>query len=206
METITLSENSVESIGEWIRRYRKQDGLTLEQLGDRLGISAQAVGEVERGRTGLTLERLNRILEALDVKGQLTLYRETDEAPTAGPTLDRLRLARDVADRILTDHERVIQAVYLYGSTAHGTAQPDSDLDLMVIVNTDSVEKQRLWTDFYESIQEVQMKSGIYVSLQVKTAQQWNKDRSNFKQEVTRRGVKLYGQAGGSRGTLEASA
>lgn len=37
------------TIGDNIRRFRKREGLTQQQLGDKLGVSQSAIGQFEKG-------------------------------------------------------------------------------------------------------------------------------------------------------------
>ena len=55
------------NICENIRKIRKQKGLTLKQLGSKIGVSEQAVGQYERGDRKLKAEMLPKIAAALDV-------------------------------------------------------------------------------------------------------------------------------------------
>ncbi|WP_460945383.1 helix-turn-helix domain-containing protein [Spirosoma daeguense] len=65
------------SIAEKIRLQRLQRGLSQENMADLLNLSTTAYGDIERGKTDLTLSRLTQIAQALDVS-PLTLL--TDEA------------------------------------------------------------------------------------------------------------------------------
>jgi len=50
---------------EQIRLSRLQKGLSQENVGDLLGISTTAYGDIERGKTEMTLPRLYQIAEIL---------------------------------------------------------------------------------------------------------------------------------------------
>ncbi len=54
-------------VGEQIMLARRRANLTQRQLGDRLGVSHVAVGDIERGKTKPNLDHLAAIAEALDV-------------------------------------------------------------------------------------------------------------------------------------------
>ena len=62
---------------EKIRLERLQRGLSQENMADLLNLSTTAYGDIERGKTDLTLSRLAQIAQVLDV-ALLTLL--TDEA------------------------------------------------------------------------------------------------------------------------------
>jgi transcriptional regulator with XRE-family HTH domain len=54
-------------VGEQIMLARRRAGLTQRDLGERLGVSHVAVGDLERGKTKPNLDHLAAIAEALDV-------------------------------------------------------------------------------------------------------------------------------------------
>jgi transcriptional regulator with XRE-family HTH domain len=54
-------------MGEQIMLARRRANLTQRQLGDRLGVSHVAVGNIERGKTKPNLDHLAAVAEALDV-------------------------------------------------------------------------------------------------------------------------------------------
>ncbi|GAB3639455.1 helix-turn-helix domain-containing protein [Spirosoma arcticum] len=65
------------SLPERIRLQRLQRGLSQENMADLLSLSTTAYGDIERGKTDLTLSRLSQIAHVLDVS-PVTLL--TDEA------------------------------------------------------------------------------------------------------------------------------
>lgn len=65
---------------EKIRLQRLQRGLSQENMADLLGLSTTAYGDIERGKTDLTLSRLTQIATVLSIS-PLTLL--TDDALTA---------------------------------------------------------------------------------------------------------------------------
>lgn len=71
------------SLSERIRLQRLQRGLSQENMADLLGLSTTAYGDIERGKTDLTLSRLSQIARVLDVS-PLTLL--TDEITPAQAT------------------------------------------------------------------------------------------------------------------------
>ena len=54
-------------IGEAIRKQRKKQGLTLNELGEKIGISGSLVGQYERGVVNPKYETVVRFANALDV-------------------------------------------------------------------------------------------------------------------------------------------
>ena len=50
----------------YVEKIRKELGLTLQALADRVGASNQQISHLEKGRRGLTVDWLERIAIALD--------------------------------------------------------------------------------------------------------------------------------------------
>ena len=55
-------------VGQKIRAYRKQAGLSQEKLAEKASLSYKYLGEVERGYVNVSLDSLMRIAKALKVK------------------------------------------------------------------------------------------------------------------------------------------
>lgn len=60
--------SSKQIIGKRIKLLRKQKGLTLQGLADRINADRQYVWNIENGEVNLTLDYLDRIAEALGVE------------------------------------------------------------------------------------------------------------------------------------------
>ncbi|MEE8294127.1 MAG: helix-turn-helix transcriptional regulator [Sphingomonadales bacterium] len=56
-----------------IREIRKNKGLTLQDVADRAGTTAQTIGRLETGTRTLSLKWINRISKALEVEGATLL-------------------------------------------------------------------------------------------------------------------------------------
>jgi transcriptional regulator with XRE-family HTH domain len=56
-----------QTLPDKLRLKRLQKGLSQENMADSLGISTTAYGDLERGRTELTLPRIEKIAELLSV-------------------------------------------------------------------------------------------------------------------------------------------
>lgn len=54
-------------IGAQVRRYRKEQGLTQEELAAQAGISASFLGHIERGTRVLSVDTLMRLCQAMRV-------------------------------------------------------------------------------------------------------------------------------------------
>lgn len=55
------------TIGENIRRIRKEKGLTQKQLGERLNMTQSAIGQFENNKTSPKIETVDKIASALGV-------------------------------------------------------------------------------------------------------------------------------------------
>ena len=64
----------VKTVGENIRYYRKLKGLTLEQLGARIGKTKAAVSKYENGRIFIDIQTLYEIAETLCIDIEQLLY------------------------------------------------------------------------------------------------------------------------------------
>ena len=60
-------EAIAKEVGQRIRRYRLDRGLTQEDLAEKAEMHHTYIGQVERGEKNLTIGSLERILAALDV-------------------------------------------------------------------------------------------------------------------------------------------
>lgn len=73
MLLVLLQHNSRKEVamdslfGQRLREQRKANGWTLEQFAERAGLSANYVGDLERGKKSPSLETFCRIVEVLGV-------------------------------------------------------------------------------------------------------------------------------------------
>lgn len=99
-----------------------------------------------------------------------------------------------LAEALKDLYKEKLKAVILYGSVARGTALEDSDVDILVLVDTTQEELQNysdalsdISTDF--ALEYLKVFSIIDISFQ--EFSEW-KDISPFYRNVTRDGVMLY--------------
>lgn len=65
--TISFVENKLHKIAaENVRKYRKEKGLSQEELAARCGLHRTYIGSVERGERNVTLDTLQVIAVALE--------------------------------------------------------------------------------------------------------------------------------------------
>lgn len=55
------------TIGEKIRKIRKENGLTQKQLGEKLGVSYQMIAQYENGKRNPKIDTIEKIADALEV-------------------------------------------------------------------------------------------------------------------------------------------
>ena len=64
-----MARDSGEELGDLLRRYRTESGLTQEELAERAAISARTVSDIERGlRSMVYRETARRLADALDLE------------------------------------------------------------------------------------------------------------------------------------------
>ncbi|MMZ62929.1 anaerobic benzoate catabolism transcriptional regulator [compost metagenome] len=66
-EVVALGIRITEYVGEQVRIIRKSKNYTQEQLGEKVGLPQPYIGGIERGERNISLDTLERILEALEV-------------------------------------------------------------------------------------------------------------------------------------------
>lgn len=68
IDRLTFDMKNLESLPEQIRKIRQGRGLSQENMADQLGVSTSAYGDLERGKTELSLSRLYAIAEILEIE------------------------------------------------------------------------------------------------------------------------------------------
>ena len=90
--------NAPNPAGERIRLARLQRGLSQENMADLLSLSTTAYGDIERGKTELTISRLTQIAGILDTTAIRLL---SDESTPVEPTIrqpDEVERLRETID------------------------------------------------------------------------------------------------------------
>ncbi|MFB4211741.1 helix-turn-helix domain-containing protein [Shouchella sp. JSM 1781072] len=71
-----------QSIGLEIKKIRKQKKFTLKQLAEKTSLSISFLSQIERGKSSMTLESLNKISDALNISAsQFFSKNEYDDRP-----------------------------------------------------------------------------------------------------------------------------
>lgn len=80
--------------------------------------------------------------------------------------------------------------VILYGSEARGDARPDSDIDLLVLVDKDNInldEQLAIGRPLYD----IELDTGVIISSFFDTVKNWNSRVTEFTENVNREGIRL---------------
>jgi len=99
------------SIGEQVRKLRRNQNLTIEQLAEKVGVSVSFIGHIERGSRKASIETFVKISHALGVSTDMFLPPPPDGLVKLGYTqnqLDKARALLELAIRIV-DSEREVK-------------------------------------------------------------------------------------------------
>lgn len=90
-------------MGEQIRFYREQSGLSRERMAELAGVTPRFLADAELGYVGISLSTLKRICEALGVSADRILWRDRQETISLAERLSH------VDDSVLPLLEEMIQ-------------------------------------------------------------------------------------------------
>lgn len=96
------------------------------------------------------------------------------------------------ADNRLPQNRPLTSLVILYGSEARGEARPDSDIDLLVLVDADKLsydDKDRIIAPFYD----IELTTGIIISTLIMPRKEWENRPflTPFQYNVNKEGITL---------------
>lgn len=96
-----------------------------------------------------------------------------------------IRQIKDTLRRVAPDAQAI-----LYGSQARGDARPDSDIDLLILVDkTELTPEEEL--DFARTLYRVELETGVIITPTVMLRRVWESIATPFKLNVMREGVAL---------------
>jgi len=117
-----------EEMGARLKQIRAEGGLTLRQLGERCGIAASYLSNLERGGSSPTLATLTKILHALGSDLE-SFFANAPAGETAGALFRRseMRVATDMARRytFLLPRRRDVKAQMLDEYLMPGESDPE---------------------------------------------------------------------------------
>lgn len=119
-----------DTIGALMRDIRKRRKMTLERLSELTGISVSSLSRIENTRLGMTVEKVEKVADALGVAPETLVSRSgagrgprVSRSPTAGP--GELRFLVDRASQRQASAYRELNIEYLFDRSA------DRSLDCM---------------------------------------------------------------------------
>ncbi|MGV3559456.1 helix-turn-helix domain-containing protein [Larkinella arboricola] len=101
------------TVSTQIRLLRQQKGYSQENMADMLGLSTTAYGDIERGKTDLTLSRLQQIATALGTTTTQLLSGELASEPELYPAevvhqVETLKAEQERKDREIENLQREV--------------------------------------------------------------------------------------------------
>lgn len=99
----------------------------------------------------------------------------------------------EVVQRIKQSLQRVFPAakVILFGSEARGDARPDSDIDLLILLQ----DKERITLDdrmkLVEPLYDIELETGIQINPYIELMKEWGRRVTPFYTNVTKEGIVL---------------
>lgn len=95
--------------------------------------------------------------------------------------------------KVETDKMRPRVETILYGSEARGDARPDSDIDLLMLVNTDNhltySDKERIMAPIYD----IELETGVIISMLIMPKKEWEQRPfpTPFQHNIIKDGIAL---------------
>ena len=82
------------------------------------------------------------------------------------------RVASALVSRILEEFDGQLVTAVLFGSRARGDAEPDSDMDVLVVLPGVDLETRR---EVHNLAADVWLEYGIYLSVRIRSLAQWHR-------------------------------
>jgi transcriptional regulator with XRE-family HTH domain len=141
-----------------LRTARESSGLTQTTVAKALGLHRPSISEIEAGRRSVGSEELVELSRLYGVSVSDLLGPARAEAASS-KTIEAaiVQMARVIVERF--DPERII----LFGSYARGNAGPDSDVDLLVLMEVQG-SKRRMAAEIGAALHGFRLPKDILVT------------------------------------------
>jgi transcriptional regulator with XRE-family HTH domain len=123
---------SQRQLSKRLRAARVRLGLTQAEVARKLALRRPAISEIEAGRRSMSSEELQRLSRLYGIAVSQLLGESSARIDAR-----ILRMARIIVERF--DPERII----LFGSHGRGPATPDSDVDLLIVMDVTGSRRQK---------------------------------------------------------------
>lgn len=90
-------------IGSQIKRFRKQAGLSQEQLAEQIDIATNSLSSIETGNSFMTITTLEKLLNALDISAK-ELF---DFPETETKEIDKMKIIKESLQKIEGNEEKL---------------------------------------------------------------------------------------------------
>lgn len=109
---------------------------------------------------------------------------------------DLMNIARDITAKALEVCPKV-EKIILYGSYARGDNAPDSDIDIMIVINDTEISVKKLRKKFSVISSDLGLKYDVLLSVLIRDKANFEKRKEYipFYQNVINEGVEWYGRA-----------
>ena len=109
---------------------------------------------------------------------------------------EKLKKVTDEVVKALLSVSDNIEKIILYGSQARGDNTPESDIDILVILNVEDHDIYPIKKLMWNQTNDISLAQDEVVSFVVSSGTEFSKMRNTlFYQNVARDGVELYGRA-----------
>lgn len=98
-------------VGKRIQAFRRNLGLTQEQVAEKAGLSLKHLGEIERGRGNPTLSSLESLADALNVSVVQMFGYECDQLPPEKLRLELQLMIDTASDAACKRIVRILKAL-----------------------------------------------------------------------------------------------
>ncbi len=178
-----------QEIARAIRAARVERGFTQADLARALGLHRPAISEIEAGRRSVTSEEIVDLARVLAIPVADLLPSSLAPETVAGAPVRVEDTIRQMV-RVIVE-QFAPQRVILFGSHGRGTAGPDSDVDLLVVIDVQD-SRRRTGARIGAAVHEFEVAKDIIVT----TPEAFSRRRhipGTIEQAATAEGTVLHG-------------